>query len=144
MPTDKPQPTSDPDEPVTGVPGHDGTPAPQPWEPHPDDAALTRGEAFLDAAELLILESFPLQIRLRLAGALPTPCHALRVAVAPPDANNVIAVEVYTVVDPEMICAQVLTEFDDSIPLGSFPTAEHPSGTYKVLVNGEPAGEFTA
>jgi hypothetical protein len=144
MPTEPPTPTGDPDEPVTGVPGEGGTPAAQPWEPHPDDAALNRGEVFLDGAEVLIMESFPLQIRLHLAGSRPTPCHQLRVAVAPPDANNVIAVEVYTVVDPEMVCAQVLAEFDETIPLGRFPTDEHPSGAYTVIVNGETAGEFTA
>jgi hypothetical protein len=129
---------------VTGLPGGSGTPAPLPWEPHPDDATLNRGEVFLDGAEILVLESFPLQVRLHLVGSRPTPCHALRVAVAPPDANNVIAVEVYTVADPEMICTQVLAEFDETIPLGSFPTEEHPSGMYTVVVNGETAGEFTA
>jgi hypothetical protein len=77
-------------------------------------------------------------------GSLPTPCHALRVAVAPPDADNHIAVDVYTVVDPNQICTQVLAELDETIPLGSFPTETYPSGTYTVIVNGETAGEFTA
>jgi hypothetical protein len=146
MPTETPppDPTKGPEEPVTGVPGPGGTPGAQPWEPQPDDARLTRGEVFLDGAEVLVLESFPLQVRLHLAGSLPTGCHQLRVAVTPPDANNAIAVEVYTVVDPNLMCAQVLAEFDQAIPLGSFPTDEHPSGSYTVVVNGETAGEFTA
>ena len=122
-----------------------GTPAATPpWAPQPGDAALNRGEVFLDGAEVILLESFPMQARLRLVGSRPTPCHALRVVVSPPDADNAIAVEVYTVVDPSQICTQVLEPFEETIPLGSFPTAEHPSGTYTVLVNGELAGEFAA
>ena len=139
-----PRPTDDPDLPVTAEPGGTGTPAPQPWEPQPGDKLFERGAVFLDVAEIIVLESFPLQVRLHLEGSRPTPCHALRVAVAPPDASNTIAVEVYTVVDPGQACTQVLAPFDETIPLGSFPTAEHPSGTYTVVVNGEKAGEFTA
>jgi hypothetical protein len=139
-----PKPTEDLDTPVTAEPGDAGTPAPQPWEPQPGDKFFERGTVFLDGVEVVVLESFPLQVRLHLEGSRPTPCHALRVVVAPPDAGNTIAVEVYTVVDPGQACIQVLAPFDETVPLGSFPTAEHPSGTYTVVVNGEKAGEFTA
>ena len=33
------------------------------------------GPVYLDATEILYLESFPVQVRLVLRGALPTPCH---------------------------------------------------------------------
>ena len=59
--------------------------------------------------------------------------------VAPPDAQNQISVQVYTVSDPAQACAQMLEPFSENIPLGSFA-----SGDYTVQVNGEPAGEFTA
>jgi len=132
-------PTADPNAPVTAVPGGEATPAPQLWDPQPSDQALEQGPAYIEGAEVLVLESFPVQIMLNLSGSLPTPCHQLRLTVAKPDAQNQIAVEVYSVVDPGQICTQNLAPFDVAVPLGSFP-----SGDYTILVNGTPMGEFTA
>jgi hypothetical protein len=124
-----------PDTPVNNL-----TPAPEsPYAPQPGDDALQRGNAFVEATDILVLESFPLQFQLSLSGNLPTPCHELRIVVAEPDANANIAVDVYSVVDPSLICIQVLKAFQASINLGSFPT-----GHYTVTVNGEAAGEFDA
>jgi hypothetical protein len=132
-------PTRSPDEPVTAEPDGAVTPAPQPWDPQPGDKSLERGPAHVEGAAVLVLESFPVQIMLTLSGSLPTPCHQLRIAVAAPDAQNQIAVEVYSVADPAQSCTQNLAPFEVNVPLGSFP-----SGGYTVLVNGTPMGEFTA
>ena len=75
---------------------------------------------------------------LELKGNLPTPCHKLRVKVNPPDANQQIQVEVYSLADPAEICIQVLEAFQVSVPL-----KELPSGTYQVSVNQQPVGELT-
>ncbi|MBI5295950.1 MAG: hypothetical protein HY869_10770 [Chloroflexi bacterium] len=107
--------------------------------PQPADSALTRDGASLDSYQLLTLESYPLQFNLTLTGSLPTPCHQLRVAVSPPNAGNKIAVEVYSVVDPNAVCAQVIQPFEVSVPLGSFP-----SGHYFLHINGNQATEFDA
>jgi len=107
--------------------------------PQTEDQSLTRGAAFVDFKEVLTLESFPLQFLLHLTGSLPTPCNQLRVAVSPPDAENKILVDVYSVSNPDKICMQVIEPFDVSIPLGSFP-----EGTYTLWVNGEMAAEFQA
>jgi hypothetical protein len=107
--------------------------------PTPDDSGLTHGEVYLDSVDLLTMESFPLQFMLVLKGSLPTPCHELRVAVSPPDPQNKIVVHVYSVVDPNMMCAQVLEPFEENSPLGSFPT-----GHYTLWVNGEQVAEFDA
>ena len=72
-----------------------------------------------------------------LAGDLPTPCNQLRAKINPPDTENKIVVDVYSVVDPNQVCVQVLEPFEASIDLGAFPT-----GHYTVWVNGEMAGEF--
>jgi hypothetical protein len=129
--------TPSPDTPVNNL-----TPVPPsdaPYEPQPGDAALTRGRAFVEATDILVLESFPLQFQLSLSGSLPTPCHELRIVVEEPDAQNNIEVDVYSVVDPNAICIQVLQPFEASVNLGSFP-----SGHYTVVINGEVAGEFDA
>jgi hypothetical protein len=108
-----------------------------PFAPKPNDTELAWGSVFINESGLLIRESFPPQITLILSGDLPTPCHELRVDVNEPDPENKINVEVYSVVDPDQVCIQVLEPFQANIDLGTFPT-----GHYTVWVNGEMVGEF--
>jgi len=105
------------------------------YAPRPSDDQLSRGPATIDSAELLILESYPPQYNLQLAGTLPTPCHAWRAAVAPPDAAKQIDVEVYSVVDPGIICIQVIEVFEGVVAI---PTP--PPGRYTVRVNDQSIG----
>lgn len=129
-----------PDTAVTSPPVDNmptGEPDRNPFAPKPGDEALTRGEVFIDETSLVIRESFPPQISLSLKGNLPTPCHELRAEIASPDQENKIVVDVYSVVDPNVVCTQVLEPFEEFIDLGTFP-----SGHYTVWVNGELAGEF--
>lgn len=108
-----------------------------PLAPKPSDENLTRGNVFIQEYGLMIRESFPPQVSLTFSGDLPTPCHELRVVVSEPDAENKIIADVYSVVDPDMICTQVLKPFQANMDLGAFPT-----GHYTVWINGEMAGEF--
>ncbi len=130
------QPTPNPNQPVDS----DATPPTERpfYAPQPGDDKLERGKAFLDTHEVLTLESFPPQYLLKLTGSLPTPCHQLRVTTSAPNEKGQILVEVYSVVDPQKICAQVLQEFMVNVPLGSLP-----SGTYSLLLNGESIAEIT-
>ena len=150
-----PTDSSDPNQPVSATPiAPDGgeTPimveppeqgAPRPinskYLPQREDGNLTRGEVFIDRSELLIMESYPIQVALALGGSLPTPCNQLRVVAKPPDEQNRIQISVYSVIDPEQACVQVLEPFEANIGLGSFPT-----GHYSVWLNGEQVGEFDA
>ena len=134
------EPTIPPDTAVTSPPQDDlGTQPPMenPLAPQPSDSNLTRGNVFIQSMDMLIRESYPPQISLNIAGELPTPCHQLRAEINEPDAENRINVDIYTVVDPNLMCTQVLKPFEASINLGTFPT-----GHYSVWVNGESAGEF--
>lgn len=106
--------------------------------PQAGDAALTRGPAFVDEQTLVVRESAPPQYSLELVGSLPSPCHQLRVAVGQPQADGTLKIEVYTVVDPNQMCAQVLKDFKASVPLSPPPAGL----TYTVLVNDAPAGEL--
>lgn len=107
------------------------------FSPKFGDAGLSIGNAYLDSSELLILESYPIQVNLYISGNLPTPCSQLRVKVNDPDMEKRIYIEVYSVSDPDKMCVQVLQPFDTNISLGSFSP-----GHYKVYVNGELSGEF--
>ncbi len=139
-------PTSMPDEPVSSQPVDsipEETPAVAPVDevlpPAPANTNMERSNAYLDSAELLILESFPLQFTLALKGSLPTSCHQLKVDVSLPDTENKITVDVYSLTQPDLMCAQMLAPFDENIPLGSFP-----AGHYFLWVNGELLTEFDA
>lgn len=132
-----PTPTQSPDTPVDSDTPPNGLPPI--YAPRPGDDQLLRGEVYLDSADLLTMESYPLQFALVLKGNLPTPCHEIRVVYNEPDADNKINLEVYSVADPDAVCAQMLRPFEQNVSLGSFP-----SGHYTVWVNGEQVTEFDA
>ena len=105
--------------------------------PATDEPEQIRGPVFIDQAELLIRESFPIQVDLLLRGSLPTPCATLRWSVAEPDEQGRIEVEAYSSQDAALACIQVLQEFEENIPLGAYST-----GSYSVWLNGELIGDF--
>ena len=136
-PAQSPGGGNDPDEPTSyNQPGEDD-PAGPPWMPQPGDGALQRGEAEIESTDILILESYPPQFMLHIVGWKGTPCHDLRIEVSEPDEQNRIQVEAYTVVDPDVICVQMLEGFDVNVPLGAYE-----SGEYTVWLNGEQIGEI--
>lgn len=122
-----------------GAPGNQqgGNTGGSPLEPIPGEESMMRSEVTITSSQLLIMESYPLQITIDVSGTLSTPCHYLRAEVQEPDKQNAIYVEVYSLVDPNEICVQVIESFDTNIPLGSYP-----DGAYTVYLNGEYLGEF--
>jgi hypothetical protein len=110
------------------------------FEPQPGDEKLKRDQVFLDLAnsKFNISATSPFEVQVNLRGNLPDPCHSLRVVVTPPDANNVINLEAYSVVDPADACITVLKPFAADIPLGNYI-----DGEYTVMVNGERLGSFS-
>lgn len=138
--TQDPGATPPPDTAVTSPPEQPGAtsePVENPLSPKPGDSSFTRSKAFVQEASLLIRESFPPQISLNIKGELPTPCNQLRAEIGAPTSDNEIHVDVYSVVNPDLMCTQVIKPFEENIDLGTFP-----SGHYSVFVNGELAGEF--
>ena len=112
---------------------------PSPLDPVPNESNLTLGKAFVDKANLLSLESNPVQTELVISGSLPTPCHILKASLKGPDDQNRIQVQLYSLVQSDTICAQVLKPFETNIPLGTLK-----SGKYTVFLNDKQVGEFTA
>jgi hypothetical protein len=134
------QAMSSPDTPVTSPPEGvmpTNEPILNPFAPLPGDEKLTRGNVYLNDPGLMIRESSPPQISLSIDGDLPTPCNKLRVKTNAPDQDNKIMVDVYSLIDPDKVCIQVLQPFQENIDLGKFAT-----GHYSVWVNGKMAGEF--
>ncbi|MEN8242582.1 MAG: hypothetical protein ABFS17_11710, partial [Chloroflexota bacterium] len=69
----------------------------------PGDDGMAEGNVYLNDTQLMIMESYPVQVGLAISGDLPTPCNQLRYQISEADADNQIFVEVYSVVDPGMI-----------------------------------------
>lgn len=134
-PQPEPLPPISADNPVSSEPPVNPTRIPGPATDEPEQL---RGPVFIDQAELLIRESFPVQVDLHLRGSLPTPCATLRWSVGEPDEQGRIEVEAYSSQDAALACIQVLQEFEESIPLGAFST-----GSYTVWLNGEEVGDFS-
>jgi len=101
------------------------------------DSKLSRSIVYLDSIQINVMESYPLQFSLQMLGSLPTPCHQLRVNITPPDKDKRILIDVYSIVNPENMCVEMLEDFDVTIPLGSFP-----SGHYSIWVDGSQVSEF--
>ncbi len=131
MPRVTPVPSGTPprEMPAPGVPPKvRNTPLPF---PQPDDARLGTAPAYLTAFTVEAVAGGKLQLRLQ--GSLPTPCHQLRVAVE--RTLGVLKVKVYSVVNPQQECVQVLQPFSVVGKAGPFP-----DGDYRVYVNGHAAG----
>ncbi|MDR3574206.1 MAG: hypothetical protein P4L50_10105 [Anaerolineaceae bacterium] len=98
---------------------------------------MTGNDIYLDKVAVIMQGKNPAQPTLQLQGLLPTPCNKLQIEIGKPDANNQIQVKVYSLTDPDKICAQVLVPFSQSIPIKNLNT-----GKYTVWVNGKQAGNI--
>jgi hypothetical protein len=107
------------------------------YDPQPADESWNRGGVFADRFDVMMLESYPVQVHLQIVGNLPDPCHQFRAVVSEPDEQHQIKVDVYSVADPEMMCVQTLVPFEQSVALGDFT-----EGDFTVWVNGAQVGEF--
>ena len=97
----------------------------------PGEPGVTRGPAYIDSVELLMLESWPVQVHAQVKGNLPTPCHRVAWDVSDPDASGRIVLDIHSTTDADVICVEVLEPFEQSISIGSFT-----SGSYVLVVNG--------
>lgn len=90
---------------------------------------------FVESTDILLLESFPVQVVLRASGHVPTPCHTPDWSVR--DLGDMVEVDLWSTSDPEALCIQVLEPFEVSIPLGSYESAD-----VDVVLNGESVGRI--
>ncbi len=102
----------------------------------PDDGSGAVGRVYISNTQILLLESFPVQVMVEVSGDLPSPCHELHWSSE--DDGEKISVEVYSTVELGQVCAQVLSPFTVSIPVGSFS-----EGGRSVTVNEVVVGEFS-
>ena len=148
-PTDGDAPVTSPDT-TTPDASPDTTIAPDPGSTEPSTDPTFRGEApvdslpsvgwiegpfFVEGSDLLIMESFPIQVRLDVSGTVPTPCNEPFWRIT--DDGTTLSVELFTATDPDLACIQVIGEKEAQIELGSWAGESR-----TVVLNGEEVGAF--
>jgi len=97
-----------------------------------------RGTAQVDSIDLLMLESFPVQITALVRGNLPDGCTTID-QIAQERQGNTFKVTITTKRDAGKMCTEALVPFEEAI---SLEVNGLPAGTYTVDVNGV-TGSFT-
>ena len=130
--------TVSPDEPVDSG-GDEPIAEPGPVgsipEPRPPIDGNISGEVWITSADLLILESYPIQVNLQVEGEKPTPCHEIFWTVE--DNGEAIEIEMISQIASDQTCAQVIEQFIIAVPLGSWADE-----TRDVYINGELVDSF--
>jgi inhibitor of cysteine peptidase len=93
------------------------------------------GRAYVESVDVMLLESFPLQVRVGVAGQLSDPCTALGEPRVSRDGTT-FRVALPTTREPGRVCAQVLVPFETTVRLD---VQGLPKGTYTVDVEGTTA-----
>jgi inhibitor of cysteine peptidase len=93
---------------------------------------LTSGIAQVDSIELLMLESFPVQITMIARGNLPDGCTTID-QIAQERQGNTFKVTITTRRPAGKMCTEALVPFEETIALA---VNGLPAGTYTVEVNG--------
>lgn len=91
-----------------------------------------RGQATINSLDILILESFPVQVNVEASGELGDSCTQIDEIITLRDENQ-FRVAVTTVRPPDLVCTQAIVPFTEVI---SLDVAGLPAGTYNVSVNG--------
>ena len=124
QPTTTPTPTETPPEPTA-------TTGPT-QEPTPIEGEVITGEAMVESIEILLLESFPIQVRVVAQGNLPDSCTEISEITRERDGDT-FRVTITTSRPADAMCAQVLVPFEEVI---SLDVVGLPAGVYTVDVNG--------
>ena len=89
------------------------------------------GLAPVEEIEIIILESFPVQVHVIASGNLPDPCTEISEISQEREGNTfIVIIKTYR---PPGLCIQVIAPFEEIIPLEVYGL---PAGTYTVDVNG--------
>ena len=127
------EPTQDPNEPVSS---DDPAPTEEPIVESTGEVII--GEATVESMEVLILESFPVQVNVQVSGYLGDGCTELG-AIDTERVDDTFNVTVHTERPADAICTQQLVAFEETI---SLDVQGLEAGTYTVDVNGV-TGTFT-
>lgn len=105
-----------------------GTSASEP--PAASGANTVRSPVLVESVDVLVMESFPMQLSLIVKGQHPDGCD-LPVVVEQRREGNTVIVELYRNLPIDLMCAMVVVPYEGTIPLeGGFEP-----GRYTIIVN---------
>ena len=96
--------------------------------------------ATIDTVQIVILESFPVQVSINVTGNKSVPCVELLTPAISRKDNLFIVVLAETALGPEESCIAMIDPFETSFALD---VSGLPAGTYTVRINGEVDETFT-
>lgn len=108
------------------------TSTPAPASPSPEEVNLERSLANVEELDLLILESFPVQVHAVISGILPDGCTTLDEISASRDGNR-FSILLVTAHDASAPCTEAEVPFEETVVLDVLDLA---AGTYQVDANG--------
>ena len=111
------------------IPPSKDTP-PQPDEA--DDGEYIYGTAVVEGIDILILESFPVQVNVIAKGYLPDGCTEIG-DITKSMGGNIFTVNIETLRPADVMCTQAIVPYEEVIPLDVYGLK---AGTYSVVVNG--------
>jgi inhibitor of cysteine peptidase len=123
---------------VTSCQTNDPDPTPTPPPIDVGSSEPTLGEAKVESIQLLILESFPVQVNARVRGTLPDGCTTLD-QITTEHSGDSFTITLTTFKPAGAVCTQAEVPFDEAIGLDVFGLD---AGTYSVTANGV-SGTFT-
>ncbi|MGC9346661.1 MAG: hypothetical protein ACP5JG_00870 [Anaerolineae bacterium] len=105
--------------------------------PEPPSGDVSGGRAYVDDLQLLIMESFPVQVRAVITGQLSDGCTEVQETRVEYDAaSQTFRLHIETYRDPEKMCTQALVPFEESVSLDVEGLS---AGTYTVEIQDETA-----
>ncbi len=110
----------------------------RPYQPELEDDQMEIGKAWADDVSIQKSADDPAVPELVINGSLPTPCNKLRIVASASDSDGRILVDLYSVRQPDVICAQMIESFSATLPLKTMK-----AGDYVVFINREDKLHFT-
>jgi inhibitor of cysteine peptidase len=100
-----------------------------------DEGEFITGVASVDTVQVLVMESFPVQVNVEATGYLSDGCTTIGNVTTKKDGNTFF-VEISTMRPRDALCTQALVPFTKSVPLDVYGLEK---GVYTVDVNGKTA-----
>jgi inhibitor of cysteine peptidase len=110
-----------------------------PTPPSPQAPNLEAGMAEIETMEIVVTDTTPVQVYVKVTGNLPDTCTQLGNPSARFDGTSAYLVELPTTRDPGGVCAESEVPYEVLVPLD---VVARPAGTYTVTA-GDQSGEFT-
>jgi inhibitor of cysteine peptidase len=109
-----------------------GPETPVPTEEMNEDVEYSYGEPIVDSVEILVLESFPVQIHAVVRGYLQDGCTELY-EVDVEQEEDLFRIDLTTRRQTDLMCTQALVDFEETVPLDVVGLS---AGEYRVEANG--------